>query len=89
MLSNVSFTAPGSFAEIRGTYNLLDKNLNLRGILHTDGKLSDTTSGFKALVLKAIVPFLKKKSVTIVPFTITGTSTHPQFALDLDGKRTL
>lgn len=86
-LSNVSFTAPGTDAEISGTYNLLDKKLNLRGVLHTEGKLSDTTSGFKAIVLKAVGPFLKKKNVTVVPFTITGTSSDPSFALDLAGKR--
>ena len=88
-LSNVSFSAPGTLAEIRGTYNLLDKSVNLRGVLHTNGKLSDTTSGFKALVLKAVGPFLKKKTVTVVPFTVTGTSTKPSFALDFDAKRTL
>ena len=88
-LSNVSFSAPGTLAEIRGTYNLLDKSVNLQGVLHTNGKLSDTTSGFKALVLKAVGPFLKKKTVTVVPFTVTGTSTKPSFALDLDAKRTL
>jgi hypothetical protein len=87
-LSNVSFTAPGTLAQIRGTYNLLDKTVNLQGVLHTNGKLSDTTSGFKALVLKGISPFLKKKTVTIVPFTVNGTSTQPSFALDFDGKRT-
>ena len=88
-LSNVSFSAPGTLAQIRGTYNLLDKTVNLQGVLHTNGKLSDTTSGFKALVLKAVGPFLKKKSVTIVPFTVTGTSRQPSFALDFDAKRTL
>jgi AsmA-like protein len=88
-LSEVSFSAPGTLAQIRGTYNLLDKTVNLQGVLHTNGKLSDTTSGFKALVLKAVAPFLKKKTVTIVPFTVTGTSMQPSFALDLDAKRTL
>jgi hypothetical protein len=86
-LSNVSFTAPGTAAQIRGTYNLLDNTINIQGILHTTGKLSDTTSGFKAFVLKGISPLLKKKSVTLVPFTITGSSAHPTFALDFDGKR--
>jgi hypothetical protein len=86
-LSNISFTEPGTVAEIEGTYNLVDKNLHLRGVLHTSGKLADTTSGFKSVVLKALGPFLKKKSVTVVPFVITGTSSNPSFALDLDGKR--
>jgi hypothetical protein len=86
-LSKISFTEPGTRAEIEGTYNLVDKNVNLRGVLHTSGKLADTTSGFKSVVLKALGPFIKKKSITVVPFVITGTSSDPSFALDLDAKR--
>jgi hypothetical protein len=86
-LSNISFTEPGTLAQIAGTYSLLDKSVHLRGILHTTGKLSDTTSGFKAVLLKAVGPFLRKKTMTVVPFTITGTSDKPEFALDLAGKR--
>ena len=86
-LSRISFTEPGTLAEIEGTYNLVDKNLNLRGVLHTSGKLADTTSGFKSVVLKALGPFIKKKSITVVPFAITGTSSAPSFALDLAAKR--
>jgi hypothetical protein len=86
-LSNVSFTAPGTRAEIQGTYSLTDRKVELHGILYTNGKLADTTSGFKALVLKAIGPLLKQKSVTVVPFAITGTSSKPSFALDFTAKR--
>jgi hypothetical protein len=86
-LSNISFSAPGTRAQLQGTYNLLDQKVDLHGILHTEGKLSDTTSGFKALVLKAVGPFLKQKSVTVVPFSITGTSSNPAFALDFTAKR--
>jgi len=86
-LSKISFTEPGTLAEIDGTYNLVNKKLNLRGVLHTSGKLADTTSGFKSAVLKALGPFIKKKSITVVPFVITGTSSDPSFALDLDAKR--
>jgi hypothetical protein len=64
----------------------VDRKVDLHGVLHTNGKLSDTTSGFKALVLKAVGPFLKKKSVTVVPFMITGTSSNPSFALDFAGE---
>jgi hypothetical protein len=86
-LSNVSFSAPGTRAQIQGTYNLLDRKVDLHGTLYTNGKLDDTTSGFKALVLKAVGPLLKQKSVTVVPFAITGTSSHPSFALDFTAKR--
>jgi hypothetical protein len=86
-LSKASFTEPGTLAEIEGTYNLIDKKLDLRGVLHTSGKLADTKSGFKSLVLKAMGPFIKKKSITVVPFVIKGTSSDPSFALDLTAKR--
>jgi len=86
-LSNIFFSAPGTLAQIQGTYSLVDQKVDLHGVLHTNGKLSDNTSGFKALVLKAVGPFLKKKSVTVVPFKITGTSSNPSFALDFLGKR--
>jgi AsmA-like C-terminal region len=88
-LSGVSFAVPGGFAQMRGTFNLLNRSLAIQGVLQTDGKLSDATSGFKALVLKVVTPFMKKNRVTIVPFTIKGTSSHPEFKLDLDGKRKL
>jgi hypothetical protein len=74
-------------AEIEGTYDLIDHRVNLRGTLHTSGKLADTTKDFESVVLKALVPFFKKKSVTVVPFVITGTSSDPSFALDLTAKR--
>jgi hypothetical protein len=81
--NSVSFTVPGASADIRGTYGLLDKQVNLRGVLRTTGKLGDTTSGFKAFVLKAITPFLKKKNeVKIVPFKITGTFKDAKVGLD-------
>ena len=86
-LSNVSFTAPGTRAQIQGTYNLVDRKVDLRGTLYTSGKLDDTTSGFKAAVLKVVGPLLKQKSVTVVPFAIAGTSSHPTFALDFTAKR--
>jgi hypothetical protein len=86
-LSNVSFSAPGTRAQLQGTYNLVDRKVDLHGILYTAGKLSDTTTGFKALILKAVGPFLKQKSVTVVPFAITGISTNPSFALDFTAKR--
>jgi len=86
-LSNVSFSAPGTRAQLQGTYNLVNRKVDLHGVLYTNGKLSDTTSGFKALVLKAVGPFLKKKSVTVVSFAIAGTSSNPSFALDFTEKR--
>lgn len=86
-LSGVSFTIPGARARVSGTFNLIDKTVHLEGTLRTTGKISDTTSGLKAGLLKVISPFLKEHSVTVVPFKITGTAQHSVFALDLARKQ--
>jgi hypothetical protein len=86
-LSRVSFMVPGAQASMSGTYNLLDKAVHLQGTLRTTGEISDTTSGLKAGFLKLISPFLKKHSVTVVPFKITGTAGHSTVALDLARKQ--
>jgi hypothetical protein len=56
-----TFEVPGAQATVHGTYNLLTHTVDLHGTLDTSGHLSDTTSGFKALVLKAVTPLLRKK----------------------------
>ncbi len=82
-LYHAAVTAPGATAAISGTCSLIDKRLNLHGLLRTTGKLADTTSGLKIALLKVVTPFWKKKSMTVVPFTISGTTQDPAFALDL------
>jgi hypothetical protein len=86
-LFQVSFTEPGTLAQFDGTFNMLNKKVDLHGELRTHGKLADTKSGFKSLVLKAISPLVKKRSMTVVTFNITGTSSNPSFSLDLTAKR--
>jgi len=82
-LSNVTFVVPGASATIHGTYGLIDRQINLHGVLDTKGKLSDSTTGFKAVIAKLITPFFKKKNdVKLVPFKITGTFANTTVALD-------
>ena len=88
-LTGVAFEMPGGRAQLEGTFNLLSEAVDIRGLLETQGKLADATSGFKALILKVATPFMKKNRVTSVPFAIKGTASNPQFGLDLDGKRKL
>ena len=87
-MSDVSFTVPGSDARLHGTYNLLVQRVDLHGTLDTRGNLSDATTGFKAVVLKAVTPLFKKKnSMRIVPFDITGT--YGKSSVSIDWKRDL
>jgi hypothetical protein len=82
-ISNGGFQVPGADTAVHGTYNVLNQRVDLHGTLDTQGHLSDTTSGFKALVLKAITPLFKKRGSTrIVPFEITGSYGNTTVGID-------
>jgi hypothetical protein len=89
--SNLSFSVPGAWAQMQGTYNLLTERIDLHGSLRTDSELSKTTHGVKTLLLKVLQPLFKKKRAGYaMPVRITGTYDHPSFGLDLgnpDSKR--
>jgi hypothetical protein len=87
-ISNGNFQVQGADAAVHGTYSLLNQRIDLHGTLDTRGHLSDTTSGFKALVLKGLTPLLKKRGSTrIVPFEITGA--YGNIMVGIDWKKDL
>jgi AsmA-like C-terminal region len=82
--SELSFGAPGVKAEMQGTYDILNYKIDLHGRMRVDTKISNTSSGVKALLLKVMDPlFKKKKQGEIIPVHITGTYQKPEFGLDL------
>jgi hypothetical protein len=86
--TDLTFGVPGATSRMHGTYNLLSHKVDLRGPLRVDSKISNTTTGGKAFLLKMMEPFFKKKRRgEIVPVRISGTYEHPQFGLDLDDKK--
>jgi len=87
-LSNLSFSVPGASARMYGTYSLTDYKVDLHGTLITTGKVADTTSGFKAVLVKAVTPLFKRRaSAKIVNFKITGKYQHTMVSLDLHPKK--
>jgi hypothetical protein len=73
---------------MHGTYDLINHKIDLRGQLKVDTKISNTTSGAKAFLLKMMEPFFKKRRRgEIVPVRISGTYEHPTFGLDLNDKK--
>ncbi len=83
--SSLSFKAPGGVARLHGTYNLLTKQVDLRGKIFTEAKLSQETTGVKSFLLKIIGPFLKKNKHSggaIIPVHIVGTYPHPKYQMD-------
>jgi hypothetical protein len=85
--TDLSFGVPGAAARFQGTYDLSNYKVDLRGQLKLDSRISNTESGTKALLLKALDPFFKKrKNREIVPVHISGTYKHPAFGLDFHDK---
>jgi AsmA-like C-terminal region len=85
--SGLRFLVPGASIELHGTYTLAGGALDFHGNLFLDAKLSQTATGAKAFLLKAIDPFFTTNgSGTKLPIRILGTSEHAQFALDRGGK---
>jgi hypothetical protein len=85
--SDLSFGVPGATARLHGTYDLIDHKIDLRGQMQVDTKISNTSSGTKAFLLKVMEPFFKKKRKgEIVPIRIAGSYERPTFGLDLNDK---
>jgi hypothetical protein len=85
--SDLSFGVPGAVSRLHGTYNLISHKIDLHGHLRVDTKISNTTTGAKAMLLKMMGPFFKKKPKgEVLPVRISGTYEHPSFGLDLDDR---
>jgi hypothetical protein len=84
-LPEVSFSTPGAKVELAGAYGLTSEALDFKGQLLLDAKISETVTGFKSLLLKAVDPLFKKQSGTgsAIPIKIGGTRSAPDFGLDV------
>ncbi len=82
----LTFTVSGAQVALNGKYGLEKEDLDFHGKLKMQAKISQTTTGMKSLVLKAVDPFFRKNGQTEVPIKITGQREHPSFGLDLGHK---
>lgn len=86
--SNLKFSVTGATVELQGTYGMETGQMDFHGHLLLDAKLSQTMTGTKSFFLKAVDPFFKgKHGGSSVPIKITGTKEHPEYGLDLGGKK--
>ncbi len=80
----LDFNVPGAEAKLHGTYYLTDETLNFTGIAMLQATVSQLTTGFKSLLLKAVDPLFKTKNAgTVLPITITGTRQSPKFKVQI------
>jgi AsmA-like C-terminal region len=85
--SQLSFAVTGASVTLAGTYSLDTGDLDFRGKLRLQAKLSQTTSGVKSFFLKALDPFFEgREAGTVLPIKITGTRDQPLFGLDFHDK---
>ncbi len=81
--SDISFSVEGATIALSGTYNMDGGQLDFRGKLRTQAKLSQTITGWKSVVLKPFDPLFKgKDGGAEIPIKITGTRENPSFGSD-------
>jgi hypothetical protein len=86
IFSPVSFAVPGADANMKGTYSLLTKRVDMRGKMRMLATVSQATKGAKSIFLKILDPFYKKKEKGAgaeVPIRMTGTYGHTHFTAGL------
>jgi hypothetical protein len=82
-LNDLRFTVPGAAVELNGDYRFDDEEMDFRGQLRLDAKVSQTMSGWKRWVLKPADPFFSKEGAgTLLNIKVTGTRDAPEFGRD-------
>lgn len=82
--SSLSFSVPGATVQLQGTFGLLSQALDFYGTLRLQAKVSQTTTGIKSLLLKAIDPLFEGKGAgTVLPIRIMGTRKEPSFRVEI------
>lgn len=80
---NLAFAVTGAAVHLGGGYHMEREELDFRGALLLDAKVSETQSGWKRWLLKPVDPFFSKNGVgTFLKIKIEGSSKHPKFGLD-------
>jgi hypothetical protein len=82
--SALSFGVPGAEVRLNGRYGLRREQMDFRGELRMQAKLSQTTHGIKSLLLKPLDPLFSRPGAGMVlPIKITGARAHPNFGVEI------
>jgi len=79
---------PGAHVHVVGTFGLDNQALDFHGTFDMQASLSQTQTGVKSFLLRAVNPFFAKPGGgSRIPFKIGGTEKFPIYSLDLHRKR--
>jgi hypothetical protein len=83
---SLSFSVPGAHVDLAGVYDLGGDQVDMRGTLRLQAKVSQTMTGWKRWVLKPVDPFFSKRGAgTFLRIRVAGSSHQPKFGLDRGG----
>jgi len=82
-LPSVTFDVPGAVVQLAGQYAMQSEAIDFAGNLFMDAKLSETQTGWKAMVLKIFDPLVRKNGKTVIPLRISGNRNDPHFGVDV------
>jgi hypothetical protein len=85
VLPDLTFAVPGAKVQLAGVYAIKPETIDFKGQLLMDAKISQTVTGFKSVLLKAVDPLFKQKDGTgsAIPIKISGSRNAPEFGLDV------
>lgn len=88
-IARLQFGVQGADVVLEGSYGLRGERLDFTGELKLDATVSQTTTGFKSVLLLAVDPFFRKRGAgTVLPIKISGSVGQPEFKLNLFAKKT-
>ena len=88
-IARLQFGVQGADVVLEGSYGLRGERLDFTGELKLDATVSQTTTGFKSVLLLAVDPFFRKRGAgTVLPIRISGSVGQPEFKLNLFAKKT-
>jgi len=88
-IERLQFGVDGADVTLEGSYGLRGERLDFTGELKLDATVSQTTTGFRSILLRAVDPFFRKRGAgTVLPIRISGSVGQPEFKLNLFAKKT-
>jgi len=83
-LPKLRFDVKGARIELGGRYTLRSEALDFTGAVRLDAPVSQTVTGFKSVLLKAVDPLFRRDGAgAVLPIRIAGTVDKPAFKLDV------